>query len=233
MVATRGNAVDDREVPRRVDRHIHEEVQVGDDIALGQAVSGKLEDEILAAGMLIFRRLAETDRVALAGTATRRGVVASAGIGGEARHDPALVGHQPRLAFYHCPGASVADPQRSRQVSTDVVRSPRRERQGFGRQNGIGGIGIDDWTSHSPSCRADQNDQSPATRAAGVPAARRCRTSDRAGGVRADRADARSTEHDIENRSRLIGGCYHSLAHPVRQESSRRVSRSPNRGSGL
>src|SRR5450631_2318454 len=75
VVAACGDAVDDGEIPRRIDRHVHEEVQVGDDVSFGQAVSGKLDDEILPAGVLVFRRLPETHRVALAGTAPRRGVV--------------------------------------------------------------------------------------------------------------------------------------------------------------
>src|SRR3984957_16786415 len=46
--------------------------------------------------MLVFCRLAEPDRVAFTGATARRRVVLAAGIGGDTRHHPALVGNQPR-----------------------------------------------------------------------------------------------------------------------------------------
>ena len=72
------DAVDDRKSSGRVDRHIHEEIQVCDDVALGQSVLRQLQKKIFAAGVLIFCRLPEADCVAFAGATTCRGVVSAA-----------------------------------------------------------------------------------------------------------------------------------------------------------
>ena len=72
------DAVDDRKSSGRVDRHIHEEIQVCDDVALGQSVLRQLQKKIFAAGVLVFCRLPEADCVAFAGATTCRGVVSAA-----------------------------------------------------------------------------------------------------------------------------------------------------------
>src|SRR5438132_10663921 len=81
-----------------------------DDVAFGQPVFRKFENEILAAGVLIFCHFAEPHRVAFAGAASGRGVMPPAGIGGDAhvlrinrvrfvscRRRGWLAGHRPLL----------------------------------------------------------------------------------------------------------------------------------------
>src|SRR5580698_5556142 len=99
MIAGRGDPVDHGEIAGRVDRNIHEEIQVGNDVALGETVFRQFENEILAAGVLVFCRLAKPDRVAFTGAAACRRVVPAARISGDARHHPALVGNQPGSKF--------------------------------------------------------------------------------------------------------------------------------------
>src|SRR5664279_1912090 len=91
MVARRRYAVDDGETTRRIDRHIHEEVQVGHDVAFAQTIFRQLEDEILATGMLISGRLAKPHGVAFAGATSRRRVVPAAGIRSDPRHHACLL----------------------------------------------------------------------------------------------------------------------------------------------
>ena len=118
IISRRRNSVDNGEIAGRVDRNVHEEIQIGDDVALGQSVFRQLENEVLAAGMLISGLFAEAHRIALAGAAARRRVVLPAGIRGDPRHHPSLVRdklasrgrHKPILEHVAYPGRYSAPP---------------------------------------------------------------------------------------------------------------------------
>src|SRR3977135_1686259 len=64
------DAIDNRKSSRRLDRHTHEEVQVCDDVALGQSMLRQLKNEVFAACVLIPRRLPEAGCIAFARTTT-------------------------------------------------------------------------------------------------------------------------------------------------------------------
>ena len=78
------DAVIDGQLAVRADGDVHEEVDVGDKVALVHAVSGKLGQEVFPAGMHEAGFVAEADGVALAGAGAGAGVVKAAAIGDEA-----------------------------------------------------------------------------------------------------------------------------------------------------
>ncbi len=63
VVAGLRHAIDDGEFARGLDRHVHEEVDVGHDVALGHAVPADLQQEILAAGVQVSGAMAEAHGV--------------------------------------------------------------------------------------------------------------------------------------------------------------------------
>src|SRR6202040_1116472 len=70
VVSRRRNAVDHGEFSVRLDRHVHEEVQIRDDIALAHPVFGQFQNEVLTAGMLVSGGLSKTYRVTFARAAS-------------------------------------------------------------------------------------------------------------------------------------------------------------------
>src|SRR5882757_6860779 len=96
VVSWSRNAIYHCEFAVRINRHVHEEVQVRDDVAFGHSVFRQFQNEVFTAGVLVFGGLAETHRVALARATSGRCVMPPAGIGRDMRHHAALVGDQPR-----------------------------------------------------------------------------------------------------------------------------------------
>ena len=86
----RGDAVDDAERAVRVDRHVHVPVDVGDQVALAQAVPAALGEEVLGARVLGPGVVAVAQRVRLLRARAAEGVV-PADLVGDDRHERSVL----------------------------------------------------------------------------------------------------------------------------------------------
>ena len=88
------DAIDDREIAIGFDRHVHEEIDVADDVAFAEAVTAERCQKVFAARAHELGLMPEADAVALTAATTGGTVMPTAAVARDRQHQRALVRQQ-------------------------------------------------------------------------------------------------------------------------------------------